>query len=273
MRWLREPVWHFVVLGAGVFALHRAMAPELSARRIAVTANVRRALLAEHAQRYGAPPTPAQAQALIERWLDDEVRVREAQVLGLDREDLIVRRRLIQKMDFLLEDTTPLARATDADLQAWLVARPVQYALPERVSFEHVFAGTERHPTDAAAVVVAWRTALVEGASAATLGDPFLRGRIFSRQTPLEVSGILGAEFATAVAGLPVGSWSEPIRSSYGWHTVRLSERIGGRPAELGDVRAVVERDWRDAQRATLDRAALVRLRQQYEIVTEAPAP
>jgi peptidyl-prolyl cis-trans isomerase C len=273
VRWLREPLWHFVVLGAAVFALHRAVTPADEVRRITVSANVRRALVAEHAAQYGAPPTAAQERAIVERWIDDEVRVREALVLGLDREDLIVRRRLIQKMDFLLEEDAPLKRATDAELNAWLAARPAAYAIPARVSLEHVCAASERHPADGETVVATWRNTLVQGGVAAGLGEPFLRGRTFARQTEAELAGIFGAPFAAAVMGMPTNTWSAPIRSSYGWHTVRLSERMAGGPAQLDDVRAVVERDWREAQRAVLDRAALERLRAQYEVVVEDGAP
>jgi peptidyl-prolyl cis-trans isomerase C len=136
---LREPLVHFVVLGTALFLLYARVAPE-PAHEIVVPASLVQGLVRDAERRTGRTPTPAEAEAMVERWIDDEVRYREALALGLDRGDLIVRRRLVQKMDFLLAGSTPVPAPTDAELAAWLAAHPDQYAAPDRLSFEHVFA-------------------------------------------------------------------------------------------------------------------------------------
>lgn len=270
---MRDPLWHFLILGASVFLLQRWWVPTDAPRRVVVTAGVQRALIEEHKQRFGAAPTPDETHAMIDRWIDDEVRVREALTLGLDRDDIIVRRRLVQKMDYVLQDSVPLVRATDAELQAWLSAHPERYVTAPRLSFEHIFAATDRHPQDAAAQLAAWRARAVAGEAATTLGDPFLRGRVFERQSAEDIAAVFGAGFAAALPGFTLGEWSAPVQSSYGWHTVRLSASEPGRTPSLADARGAVERDWREAQRATLDQHALEQLRRGYEITQEPPAP
>lgn len=272
-RWLREPLGHFVVLGAALFLLHRVLAPVDGDRRIAVSASVRRALVDEHVRRFNAPPTTEQVDAMLDRWIDDEVRVREALALGLDQGDIIVRRRLIQKMDFVLEDAAPLARATDAELAAYLAAHPERYADPTRVSLVHVFAANDRRDGGADGAIAAWREQLVAGAAPETLGDPFLRGREFPARTESELAGVFGPVFAQSVMALPVGEWSAPIRSSFGLHVVRVTARVAGRAPSLDAVRTQVERDWRDERRTALDQEALAQLRARYRIDVEAPAP
>ncbi|MFN8542945.1 MAG: peptidylprolyl isomerase [Candidatus Binatia bacterium] len=269
-RWLREPLVHFAALGAALFALHRAVAPPPATRRIEVTRAVVEGLRRDHARRTGAPPTPTEEAALVDRWVDGEVMVREALALGLDRGDIIVRRRLLQKMEFLNEGAEPVPAPTDAELEAWLAAHPGAHAVPDRVSLTHVFVSTERHGAAAEAAAAALRARVVAGEDAAGLGDPFLRGREFPLYTETELAGVFGPALATAVLRLEPGTWSAPLHSSYGLHLVRVTERRPGRRPALAEVREAVARDWQAAQRDTGARAALARLRASYDIHVEA---
>lgn len=271
MRWLREPLLHFALLGGLIFWLYGGLEPGRREGRVVVSRAVQQALIDEHLRRYGAPPTAAQTAGLIERWIDDEVRVREALALGLDRGDLIVRRRLIQKMDFVL-GSAPLARATDAQLGEYLATHADRYAAPERVWIEQVFAAGDRAGGTNPARVRQWQVQLASGVAPTTLGDPFLHGREFAAQSEADLAGVFGPEFARAVLQLPPGTWSPPLRSSFGWHTVRVVRREPPRAARLEDVRAEVERDWRDERRAALDQSALAALRREYTAVVEPTA-
>jgi hypothetical protein len=109
----------------------------------------------------------------------------------------------------------------------------------------------------------------VAGADPATLGDPFLRGRDFRLHAQGELASIFGAPFATEVMGLPENTWSAPIRSTFGFHVVRVSEKRPGTGPELASVRDQVEREWRAERRATLDRDARARLRARYVVRVE----
>lgn len=264
---LREPLVHFVVLGTALFVLYQRVAPE-PVHEIVVPASLVQGLVRDAERRTGKTPTPEEADAMVERWIDDEVRYREAIALGLDRGDLIVRRRLVQKMDFLLEGSTPLPMPTEAELAAWLAAHPADYAAPDRVSIEHVFAA-HRPAGDEAARVAGWMPALAEGVGAGTLGEPFLRGNVLTARSQDELAGIFGAEFAAAVFALPAGTWEGPVASRYGAHAVRVTDRQPGRTPDLATIRDRVTRDWRAAKRAALDAQALADLRARWTIRRE----
>ncbi len=263
---LKEPVLHFIVLGTAVFALHRAIAPPVPGKRIVLSESVVRGLRQDHLRRYGTLPTPVEEAALIQRFIDDEVLYREALSLGLDRGDIIVRRRLVQKMEFLTEDMEPIPEPRDDELQAYLDAHVDRYAVPERVAMTHVFTANDGHQEDASVRAAQLREQLAAGADASRLGDPFLRGHDFPLHSERELAGIFGAPFAARVMSLPPGPWSEPIPSSYGLHLVRVTQRQPGRSPSLSDVRVAVRRDWLEERRAEANRAALARLRQHYEI-------
>lgn len=271
-RWLREPLIHFVALGATLFAVHRWVAPPALTSRIVLSESVIRGLREEHLRRNGALPTAGEEAALMQRFIDNEVLYREALALGLDRGDIIVRRRLVQKMEFLTEDLEPISAPTESELQAYLDAHAERYSVAARVTMTHVFASTDRHGEDADAVAARLRSQLMAGADPSGLGDPFLRGRDFAKYTERELGAVFGAPFAARVMSLPIGSWSEPLRSSYGLHLIRVAERSAGHQPSLAEVRAAVQRDWQEERRTEANRAALARLRQRYQIRFEGPS-
>lgn len=268
-RLAREPAVHLLALGAALFFVHRAVAPPNGTRRIVVSSAVLDGLRQDHRRRTGVLPTPVEEAALAARWVDDEVLYREALALGLERGDVVVRRRLVQKMAYLVEDLDPIPAPGDAELAAYLAAHPERYAKPARVSLTHVFAGNDRHGEGAAAIAAAWRPALEDGAAPGGLGDPFLRGRELTLWTESELAGAFGAPFAARVMALPVGAWSEPVSSPFGWHVVRVNERRPGRAPDLADVRDEVTHDWREERRDASNRAARERLRQRYAVEVE----
>jgi hypothetical protein len=252
-----------------LFALHRWVAPPRASREIVVPADALAGLREDFRRRTGRMASTTDEQAMLEAYVDDEVLVREALALGLDRGDVIVRRRLIQKMEFLLESTEPIAPPSDAELERHLAAHRERYASPARVSLTHVFVSSTRAGARAEAEAGELRARLEAGTDPATLGDPFLRGREFRLHAEGELAAIFGAPFAAEAMRLGEGGWSAPIRSSFGWHLVRVSEKRPRTEPVLADVRAQVERDWRAERRAALDRDARARLRGRYVVRVE----
>jgi hypothetical protein len=270
-RLIREPLVHVLVLGALLFVLHRAVAPPSAADEIIVPADTLAGMQEEFRRRTGRMPSATDEQAMLEKWVDDEVLVREAVAMGLDRGDTIVRRRLVQKMEYLLENTETVPAPTDAELETFIRAHADRYASPARVSFAHVFVSAQRAGAGAADEAIALRAKLDEGADPASLGDPFLRGRELRLHSQAELAGIFGPAFAAEVMQLPDGVWSRPIRSTFGVHLVRVSEKRAGTEPALATVRTQAERDWRDERRRMLDHEARARLRERYRMSVERP--
>jgi hypothetical protein len=245
------------------------VAPTAEERTIVVPASLVDGLARDQERRVGKEPTAEERDGLLQRWIDDEVRYREALALGLDRGDVIVRRRLVQKMDFLLEGSTPVPTPTDADLNAFLAANAARYAKPGRVTIEQVFAshGTPGAPADER--IAGWLPQLRAGGSPDGLGDPFMRGRTMTLASEEELANVFGPAFARVVLALPADQWSGPIESSYGMHAVRVTARTPGGAATLDEVRDAATRDWRAEQRETLDRQALDALRTQWTVRVE----
>jgi len=268
-RWWREPLVHFVLLGAVVFSVNHWVAPPRPGNRIVVSEAILRGLRQEHLRQNGALPTAEEEAALIQRFVDNEILYREAMAQGLDRGDIIVRRRLVQKMEFVLEGEEPVPAPSDTELHAYLQGHAERYAVAQRVALMHVFVSTDQHGPDAERIAAELRSQLAAGADPSTLGDPFLRGRVFPLRTERELAGVFGGPFAAQVMALPAGEWSGPLRSSYGLHLVRVTDRSAARQPALQEVRTAVLRDWEEEHRAAANAQALARLRQRYEVTVE----
>jgi len=264
-----EPLTHFTILAAILYGAYVALAPADGGGKIVVSQATIAGLRADHTRRHGGPPSPAEEQMLIDRFIDGEILYREALALGLDRGDVIVRRRLVQKMEFLNERSVMIDAPTEAQLSEYLAAHADRYAQPARYSFEHVFIASGRHddvPTWSATVLERLRN----GADPQELGDPFVRGRHFQLRTIDELRAVFGDDMPAGLASLPVGVWRGPLRSAYGEHLVRVSEvRVAEAPA-LATVYDAVRRDWEENEREAALRVELDRLRERYEVRIEA---
>ncbi|MBX3249655.1 MAG: peptidyl-prolyl cis-trans isomerase [Myxococcales bacterium] len=247
-RWLREPLVHFVALGALIFALDRARGDEEEPALVITDAFVE-GLRHETVRSTGA--AARDEDAVVRGFLREEALVREAARLGLAEGDVIVRRRLAQKMEFLLRSTAPIEPPTDAQLFAFLRAHPGRYRLPARVRYRHVFFDrrARRDPhADARAALDALRAAPDEPRPEAH-GDLFLGGYAFPDADPRRVEVDFGADFVAALRAAPLGEWSGPVDSAVGVHLVRVDARRASEEPALADVHAQVSADWEDARR------------------------
>ena len=270
---LRAPLLQFFLLGALLLLAYRALKPPPKTQ-ITLTAEALAGFEKDFQRRHGRPPSEAERQAQRESYLDSEVLYREALSRHLDRGDVIIRRRLIQKMEFVLdalveEEAAPLSSQALSEFYAQHAER---YRQPARFSLVQVFvAASPPSPTvprtEPLARAQAIRQRLLRGAEPGSLGDPFIRGTQLREQSESELAAIFGPTFAASVATLPVGSWSEPIASSYGLHAVQLTAPTPQQQPALPSVRARVESDLRDERRQQARRDLLRTLRQSYRVV------
>jgi hypothetical protein len=241
-RWLREPLLHFAVLGALLFAGYGLVGSErVAPDEIVVTPEQVESLSSTFERTWLRPPTDAELAERVQAWVREEVFYREGMALGLDRDDPVIRNRVRTKMEFLADEAAT-AEPSEAELQAWLSEHAADYALPDRVSFEQ------------------------EGGAA-------LLPAAMTDATPAEIASVFGPEFSEALAALEPGVWNEAVRSSYGVHRVRILEKRAGRRASLEEVRDEVVRDL-ERSRATASQEQLYRsLLARYRVRIESPPP
>src|ERR1700760_2688847 len=174
-RLLREPLLHFLALGALIFTVNALLHPARSddPHRIEIgKADIER-VRALYTQQWGASPAEADMPRLVEDYVRSEILAREGLGLGLSVDDPVVRNRLVQKMEFLLQDTSAVAQPSDAEMAAWLASHADRYQTPERLVFRQIYFSPslrgDRAEGDARAMLASLGTAKADPA-----GDPFM---------------------------------------------------------------------------------------------------
>jgi peptidyl-prolyl cis-trans isomerase C len=274
-RMLREPMVVFAAIGAALFALASAIdAP--ADRTIAVTPAEVAAIAANWRAQAQRPPTARELTALIDERIDEEVLYREAVRRGLDRDDVIVRRRLAQKLAFLNDDLSAPPPPSEAELQRYFAANATRYAAPDVFTFKQVYFSPERRGAsaeDAARAVLAQLAGAGEGASADALGDPFMLATHILDASTGDIARDYGPAFADALRTLPRGRWSGPIASAYGLHLVRIEARRGAYAPPYAQVATKVREDFIAEQRRAANAAWVAKLRSRYRIERPPASP
>ncbi len=263
-RLVHEPLVHCLVAGALIFALWGG-GGNAADRSITVTEAQVRGLSGQWEQQWHRQPTPAEVDGLIRDLIADEVYYREAVRLGLDKDDVIIRRRMRSKMEFLVAAQAENEVADEATLQAWLDTHRRDYATEAALSFDQIFVAGD---ADRARLELA---RLAAGVDPAAPSAPLLVPRTYDDVPAAEIDRQFGGGFAKAVAALPPGRWAGPVASGYGQHLVRLSKLTLGAAPVLTSVRKAVENDWREANRTRRENAAYQALLDGYTIKIAKP--
>jgi hypothetical protein len=265
---LREPLLHFLVLGALLFAAEawRERTTATDEQTILLTKAAKLDLAQELEARAGRPPTAAELAVAIEGYRREEALYQEGLRQRIDRGDPLVRERVIAKLLEIQRSLFVPPQPTAQQLDEFLERHRARYEIPERYDFEHVFvAGTS---PDAKKRAEALLDELRRGRAARDLGDPFASGREFAAQTPERLSRVFGAEFTTALPRLIPGTWTL-VESEHGVHLVKLRLAEGGLPTrEMLGPRLV-----QDYQRAAEEEALakyVTQITARYPL-TEAP--
>lgn len=258
----REPLVHFLGLGLLLFGLHALVAPGSGSGgsgTVRIEAAAVAGLADQYRQKWGRLPTRPELDALIEAQVRDEILYREGLVMGLDRDDAVIKRRVRQKYELIAEEEDGSA-PSEADLAGYLKAHPERFRRPAVVSFDQVLVPSGG---DGAAI----RAALAAGGDPARLGEAtLLPPRVAGAPLDL-VARDFGGDLAAALASLPVGSWQGPLASGYGLHVVRITARTPPVDPPLAAVRGEVQREWESDRRRAAAAARYAGLRQRYDVV------
>ena len=276
-RLLREPLLHFLAIGALLFALYAALNRDgWDAPRDIVITNTRVEALAENfAVVWMRPPTATELKGIIDDYIAEEVYYREAVAMGLDRDDTVIRRRLRQKMEFISDGVADAAEPAEAELQAYLERHPGKFAQPAQLTFRQVYLSTERRGEAARRDAERLLAELQAGRGPqdpVEAGDPTLLPPAMESATPQAIAGVFGEEFAAQLEEAPDGQWTGPLQSAFGLHLVKVEARGPGKAPTLAEIRPSVARELMAERRRGLNAALLDELRRKYEIRVEGPA-
>jgi hypothetical protein len=270
-RLLKDPLVHFLVIGAALFAVSAWRGESVSTGReqIVITAEQVAQARAAAAVLQGREPTDEELDVLVEPTVRDEVMYREALALALDVNDDEVRRRLIEKMSYLTQDLADPEPGSAEELRQYYDANPGVFTVPSLVSFDQVFfsPGTrgDRLDADAAEGLAALRS----GRAPAEVGDRTPLRESYDDAPREQVAVLFGDELADELFATAPGEWTGPFRSDFGLHVVRLRSRSDARLPPYDEIAPRVAEEFAAQRRRAANERAYREMRDRYEVIIE----
>ncbi|MEM9386237.1 MAG: peptidylprolyl isomerase [Pseudomonadota bacterium] len=270
----RDPFVLFAIGGVALFLI--AAAVERSAeegatrlpRQLLITHAKQEELRTQFERANGRAPTAEEHAAAVERHVRERILFEQAVAWDMHRNDVVVRRRLVERVRMLFGNYAPTDR-DETDLQATYEQYKERFLAPASIGFRQIFIDRDVHGEDALEHARALKETLRETGSAE--GDLWYQAPTEPPRSLPRISALMGQDFAAALDLLPAGEWSPPVASSYGYHLVFIEEKTPARQVPLEEV---LEQVWvlhrRERERASFATFS-DRLRARYEVTIEPP--
>jgi hypothetical protein len=281
-KMVREPLVHFLVIGAVLFLLFGWKGKPASmpggqagtqAAQITVSRDAIEQMNSQFAKTWQREPTEEEQKGFVEDLIRNEIFYREAIAIGLDRDDEVLKRRLRQKMEFIYEDISSWAEPTDEDLRAFMKKNREKFLTDPQLSFRQVFVNESRRGKSAESDARQILAQLTAGVDPDTVGDTTLLEPDIPLSPIWDIKKQFGDEFGKNLLELNPGKWRGPIRSGFGMHLVFVKELQDRRLPDLKEVRETVKRDWLVEKQKELKDAAYAKIRERYTVIVERPKP
>ena len=279
MKLLREPLLHFLLIGAAIYVAYGWFAEptqQTDDKVITITAGEVEWMQTSWQKRWNRPPTAQEMDGLIQQYIHETVLYREAVTMGLNKHDSVIRRRLAQKLEFLAKDLVSLTPPSEQDLQTWFDEHQDLYRRPTLYTFTQVFIDPDKRGDATLADAHRIKAELIAGGEGiddpGALGDRFMLQNYYPQKDRVEIQKQFGSGFTESLAALTPGQWQGPVLSGYGVHLVRVQEVIEPPPPQLAEVRKRVQQDWKASRSEEINEQFYDTLREQYTVIIEQPA-
>ena len=275
---LKEPLVLFLLLGAGLFGLYTLVNDSVddNADIIRITQGEISNLKSLFEKQWRREPTEDELDSLIQGHIREKVLYREALSIGLEKDDTIIRRRLVQKMEFIFGDLGTLVKPAEQALADFHIENADKYLSPPRMTFTQIYINTDAHGNQAeqrARELLGKLESLKPGdPELGEMGDRIMLPGRLQDASKKEVVNQFGASFPEQLTQIPPGQWAGPITSGFGWHIVFLESFEPSELIPVEQIRESVLNDYQYQQRKQAELLAYESLKSKYEIILDADA-
>ena len=272
---LKEPLVHFIIAGVVLFFIYGFFgkgADEPNEKTIQISKGQIDLMHAHWSRQLGRPPTESELQGLIDDHIREEILMQEARAMGLDKDDIIIRRRLAQKMEFVSGDMLTVNEPTDEEISKYFDLHKKEFHVPGKVSFLQVFFSVDARP-EAQSMELAEKTKnklnmlSVDDVDFLKFGDrTMVRTEYVALSKAQIISEFGNTEIAEKVAEAQMNIWEGPFRSNFGLHLIYILEREPDYTPELQEVTSKIKTSMIDERKELLDEQFMSELRSRYTI-------
>ncbi len=239
-----EPLIHFLLIALFFFLAYQGLNPlQANEQNIAVSQGRIAQLKNSFIKTNNRPPREKELDNAIKAYALNEIYLREARSLGLNKNDRVIDRRLRQKMEYLLDDMAATRSPSNEDLTRFYQQNSHRYLAPARYSFSQVLISGDRPERELQAVLAKQQQAITAGK--APQGDIHLIPAQYTNKSPQQIERQFGDGFSKQLAGLKQGEWSGPLKSGLGLHFVLIEAYAEEKLKPYSQVEDEVLSDWR----------------------------
>ena len=265
---LHEPLVHFLLLGALVFFIYTAMNGTQTSddKTIVISKAEQKQLSYRWQKKYMRQPTEDEMQQMIDKEIYTEVLYREALKMGLDQNDLIIRRRLAQKLEFVSSDLFSFIEPSDEVLRTYMKQHEKMFRKAGKISFQQIYVDVSKHDKNLKERLSRIKSALDANESIQALGDAFMLPRENRALSEYEIRRTFGKKFAESLNAFKTGVWEGPIKSGYGLHFVYVEKREAGELPSFDEIKAQVKNAWMSEKKEQNSQNFYKSLKKNYSI-------
>ena len=250
-RILQEPLLHYVVVGTLLF-FYLSSTDTTTKPQVVITEGKIKHLAAQFTKTRQREPSKDELQALIDNQIRVDLAFEQGVQMGLVENDGIIKRRVKQKIEFMLNDSIASIEPSKEELQDYLDTHKEDYMIESIYDFEHLYINPEKHENTDAHIAKLQMMILNDAYEGS--GDSIMLERTFTQITTAQIARLFGRKFAKSLDGIELGGWQGPVKSGYGFHLVKIDKKIPSHLATLDEVEATIKRDYRDkAQKKAID--------------------
>ena len=258
---MKQKILIFFLIGLSIFLLDITF-NEDSPNTITVYESELESLINTWVTQVGREPTDNEIDGIIKQLIDEEILYREALKLGLDKNDIIIKRRLAQKISFLKQESS-ISNPTEEEILNYFKFNKEDYIVESTYTFSQIYFSKENQAKSKSIKAL---QSIEGGENPNLFGDPFLLGKNFSSKTVRELQRSFGDKFSQSIQDLEVKKWSGPISSEYGEHLIFLNSYTESYLPELSQIKEIVVRDILAEDQSQSTERYLKELRKEYEV-------
>ena len=259
---MRKRIVIFLIVGFLIYLIDIALNPDESSKDIYISDQELTSLITAWKSQVGRDPTDEEIVKIINNLVEEEILYREALLLGLDKEDRIIKRRLAQKITFLKQETLS-ENPNQEILRQFYEDNKEKYFKQPNYSFTHLFFAKG---TDSEARSIQALNDLLAGKKPVD-SDPYLLGKNFTQKTLEEIARNFGNNFIVAFDSIESNKWSGPFESSFGHHLVVLRDFQDGFYPPFNELRDQVLSDYLALNKENAVNQYINNIKSEYRII------
>ena len=262
-RILQEPLLHFAVVGSLLF-FYLSNNDGTTKPEVVISEGKINQLTAQFSKTRQRPPSAEELQALIDNQIREDLAFKHGSEMGLVEDDSIIKRRVQQKLEFMLNDSIASIEPNREELQAYLDTHQEKFTIPPVYSFKHIYINPEKHEDTNAFIAELQRENLDDVFQ--DRGDTIMLESEYADMSSAQIARLFGLKFTENLDGVILNKWQGPVKSGYGLHLVLIDTKTVAHVATLAEMESEIKRDYRiAAQKKAID-AFYKELQKEYTV-------